>query len=485
MGQEIDASGFSDADFARFRDRLALETASLRDRFVGGALSQAGPLIGFELEAWLVDRHCFPAPHNQSFLARLADPLVVAELSRFNIEVNGTPQPLAGDGLWRLEQELAETWGRCVGAAHDEVDTVVAIGTLPTLRESDLCLANLTPSNRYAALNREVLKARGGRPLDIAIDSTAPGGHGLRSTHDDLMLEAATTSFQLHLQIPPDRIAAYLNASAMLAAPLIALSANSPFLFGRQLWHETRIPLFEQALGDEPGHVQRGAIRRVTFGDRYADDDPTVLFAENLELFRLLLPVLDEEPGDRFACLRLHNGTIWRWNRLLVGFDLDEGGEAGGALPHLRIENRVMPAGPSVIDMLANAAFWFGAVHALARVSRQAEEALPHATARAGFYAAARDGLDAEIGWLDGRLWPVTKVIEALIPVARDGLLEQGVGEELAERYLDVVATRVAARRNGAAWQIAHHRRHGDLFRLTAEYLEHQRSGMAVHEWPL
>lgn len=469
MGQEIATSGFTEADFAAFSVALARDTAALEELGRKRGFSQAGPIAGFELEAWLIDRNCYPAPHNQSFLARLADPQVVPELSRFNIELNGDPQPLAGGGLGRLEAALGQSWARCLANAHEDVDTAVAIGTLPTLRESDLALENMTPSNRYAALNAELARQRGGRPVQIQIAS-ALSDDRLSTVHEDVMLEAATTSFQLHLQVPASELAASMNASIALSAPLLAISANSPFLFGKALWHETRIALFEAAFEEAPVN---GALRRVSFGSGWCGADLTGQFAENLAQFPPLLPILGEGP---FAALRLHNGTIWRWNRLLVGFDPD------GA-PHLRIEQRVMPAGPSVIDMLANAAFYYGAVHMLARRPVKVDHALPFAAAEANFYAAAKLGLEAEFAWLDGQRLPARKALASLIPLARQGLEELGVTPALIDRYLDVIAARLASGQTGAIWQIAHHARYGDLFRLTADYLEHQRSGMAVHEW--
>ncbi len=472
MGQEISGTAFEEADFKKFNDQLARETALLRAHHQAGRLSAAGPKIGLELEAWLIDRGAFPAPHNQSFLSRLGDPFVVPELSRFNIEVNAEPALLGGEGLRDLEDHLDATWQRCVANAHEDVDTVIAIGTLPTLRESDLSLANMTPSNRYAALNAELVRLREGRALRIDIESHHPEWDHLKTEHLDCMLEAATTSFQLHLQVPPQDLAGTLNASMVLSAPLVALSANSPFLFGKPLWHETRIAIFEQAIeqaGDD------AALHRVTFGSAYAGADPTAIFAENLELYPTLLPIGGENEAE-FPCLRLHNGTIWRWNRPLVGFD-DDG------TPHLRIEQRVMPAGPSVIDMIANAAFYYGAAHMLADRCREPE--LPFASARGNFYAAAKHGMGANMIWFDGASHPAREVLARLVPLAREGLALQNVPEELVDRYIDVIERRIATGQNGAAWQLAHFRKYGDLFRLTADYLEHQRSGMPVHEWPV
>lgn len=470
MGQDIGDTRFGDEERLRFAQRLADETQRARSAYAAGEFSRTGRVAGFELEAWLVDRNFYPVPCNQSFLARMADPLVVAELSRFNIELNGTPQPLHGRGLSTLETELATTWQRCMSTAHADEATVIAIGTLPTLREADLSLASMTPAKRYLALNQQVLEARGGRPITLQID----GRERLHTTHADVMLEAATTSFQVHLQVPADQIARHLNASMLLSAPLVALSANSPFLFDRTLWHETRIPLFEQAVDCGDGDGQH----RVGFGSGYADADPTGYFADNAVRYPVLLPMLSASPPEAYAHLRLHNGTVWRWNRLLIGFDAD-------GTPHLRIEQRVMPAGPSIVDMIANAAFYYGCVHMLATRPLPPEREVSFAQTRDNFYRAARDGLEARVDWLDGQGGPVAELLERLLPLAREGLHRQDMAAQDIERYLDVVSVRLRTRRNGAAWQMAHRARHGDLFRLTADYLEHQRSGMPVHEWPL
>jgi len=462
MGQEINAATFSEQHRAQFAGRLASETALLREMYAAKKLSSCGPVAGFELEAWLIDRNFFPAPHNQSFLERLGDPLVVPELSRFNIEINGTPRGPAGRGLLEMEAELAATWARCVANAHADVDTAVAIGTLPTLRDADLSLAMMTPSNRYAALNRQVLQLRGGAPVELEIERAIGGGPPFTSRHVDVMLEAATTSFQLHWQVPLAEVGAAYDASLELSGPLLALGANSPFLFGQPLWHETRIPVFEQALG----------LGRVGLGSGYAGDDLTALFAENLNDYPVLLPIVSDDAERRFAHLRLHNGTIWRWVRPLVGFD-DDG------TPHLRIEQRILPAGPSVIDMLANAAFFYGAVHMLAA----RPQALPFEVARGNFYRAARHGIGAGLDWPGGERRPARQVLAQLLPLARQGLEQLGTCSDAIDRYLDVIQQRIATGRNGASWQIAHYERCRDPFRLTADYLEHQRSGAPVHEW--
>lgn len=474
MGQEIRTTRFTQQDLSQFSQRLAEETRLAQQTHAHGGFANEGRVAGFELEAWLLDRHFYPVPCNQAFLARMADPNVVAELSRFNIELNGEPQPLRDRALSRLEQGLSQTWARCVATAHEEEATAVAIGTLPTLREADLNLSTMTPSKRYVALNQQVLQARHGRPITLDIASPLAGGPHLRTRHADVMLEAATTSFQVHLQVPAAAITRHMNASMILSGPLIALSANSPFLFGHSLWHETRVPLFEQAVDCGSDEHEHG--RRVGFGPGYLDEDPTAYFADNASRYPVLLPICSDEPAHTYAHLRLHNGTVWRWNRLLIGFDARQ-------QPHLRIEQRVMPAGPSIIDMMANAAFYYGAVHMLASAAMPPEAQLPFEQARANFYRAAREGLEAPQQWLDGRTRSAADLLIDLLPMAREGLQQQGIAATDVDRYLDVLAVRLRTRRNGAAWQLAHHGRHGDLFKLTADYLANQRSGMPVHEW--
>jgi len=473
MGEEIRAQGFSEEHFARFQKRLEQETHLLRETFAAGRCSSGGRFTGLELEVWLIDHNFFPAPHNQSFLERLADPSVVAELSQFNIEINAPVERIEGRGLQRMHAHLSETMRRCASNAHEDVDTVIAIGTLPTLRQQDLGPQTMTPSHRYAALNREAMRLRDGLPLTIDIDGASSDAPHFLACFQDVMLEAAATSFQLHLQVPPAIVSQTYNASIALCAPLVAIAANSPFLFGQPLWKETRIAIFEQSLQQTHGP------QRVTLGSAYAGEDITELFEANLRDYPIMLPAEPRDPVRCYSCLRLQNGTIWRWVRPIVGFDAD-------GIVHVRIEQRVLPAGPSVLDMMANAAFYFGAVHVLAEKLGNAEVTLPFAAARENFYEAARRGLDAEIRWQGGSgKQPIYEIISALVPLAAEGLAAQGMDDHLIHHYLDVISSRLASRRTGAEWQLAHFKRHGDLHKLTAAYVENQRTGRPVHEWAL
>jgi gamma-glutamyl:cysteine ligase YbdK (ATP-grasp superfamily) len=477
MGQEIKRTRFYADDFERFSARLAEETSALRAFARAGGFADARYVAGFELEAWLLDHAGRPSPANDAYLRALDDPLVVPELSRFNVELNAPPVEMGAGVLAAMEESLLTTWDKCQHVAHG-MDTVLAmIGILPTIRDEDLCLANMSAMNRFDVLNAQVLQQRQGAPIRIDIE----GADQLHLCRPDVMLEAATTSFQLHLQVPFAQSGRYYNASLVSCAPLLAAAVNSPLLFGQRLWQETRIPLFEQAveLGGYNG-LAEPSVRRVTFGRDYVAGSPLELFDENIEHYPVLLPMAQTESPARFPHLRLHNGAIWRWVRPLVGFDA-----AGQA--HVRLEQRVLPSGPTVLDMVANAALYFGLVHALAQQPQAVEANLAFADARANFYAAARQGLQAELIWLDGRRYPVREfILEVGLPLARQGLRDFGLSAAEIEHYLGVVEARVRSGQTGAAWQLQRFAQAGgDAHRMMVDYLDNQRSGAPVHEWTL
>jgi len=475
MGQEIRRTHFSAADFERFSAKLTDETASLRSLANAGGFQDARFIAGFELEAWLLDHAGFPNPVNEAYLRTLDDPLVVPELSRFNVELNAPPIEMGAGVLSAMEESLRVTWARCQHVAHGMDAVLAMIGILPTIRDDDLCLANISAMKRYDALNAQVLQQRKGAPIRIDIQ----GPDHLQTERPDVMLEAATTSFQLHLQVPFHRAARYYNASLITCAPLLAAGVNSPLLFGHRLWQETRVPLFEQSveLGGYAG-LDEPSIRRVTFGRDYVTDSLLELFEENREQYPVLLPVQLEEAPQRFPHLRLHNGAIWRWVRPLIGFD-------GAERAHVRLEQRVLPSGPSVLDMVANAAFYYGLVHALGQREEAALPAMEFAATRSHFYAAARFGLEAELGWLDGHRYSASELIlEICLPLARRGLLDFGLSSAEVEHYLGVVEARTRSGQTGAQWQLRQlEARKGDVHRMMDDYLENQRSGAPVHEW--
>lgn len=467
MGEEIRTIGFTVEDKALFTARLAQETEIARALLAADKFSRAGHMLGFEIEAWIVDHNYFPASINQLLLEALNNPLVVPELSKFNLELNCAPLTLEGDALGGAYDALTEVWAHCNAVAHRLDANLVMIGTLPTIRDEDLSIDNMSPLNRYYALNSEVLRLRGGRPLRVDI----LGREHLVSEHRDVMLEAATTSFQVHLKSPANLAHLYYNASIAASAPILAASGNAPFLFGKALWEETRIPLFEQAV-DVPGPS------RVCLGSGYVTDSLLEIFEENARDYDALLPIAFDDGPEAMRHLRLHNGVIWRWNRPLIGFDDD------GA-PHLRVEHRILPAGPSFVDMMANAALYLGLARALALSGDNGTGGLSFEAARRNFYTAARHGLEAALTWPgEGEIGAGRLLLERLIPAARQGLADLGVDDPRG--YLDVIEARVRAGQTGAVWQRkALAACDGDLFAMMAAYCEGQRSGAPVHEWDL
>jgi len=307
------------------------------------------------------------------------------------------------------------------------------------------------------------------------------GNEHLKIKHDDVMLEAAATSFQLHLQVPLHLATRYYNAAIILSGAMVAATGNSPFLFGKQLWEETRIPLFEQAVSLGGHHTEEeGDFKRVFFGTGYAKDSLFECFQENLLHFPAILPVLFDESPEVLAHLRLHNGTIWRWNRPLIGFDAQ-------GVPHLRIEHRVIPAGPSVVDTVANAALFTGAVASLIEMQQPPETNLTFNHARHNFYQAARLGLAADFYWFDDQHVSAKEfLLHYLIPSSRIGLEQLDIDKRDIDFYLDIIEQRIRSGQTGTQWQQRYAATHNyDMQALTAIYAKLQQSGKPVHEWPV
>jgi gamma-glutamyl:cysteine ligase YbdK (ATP-grasp superfamily) len=477
MGEEIRSSEFSPEDFAIFKTKLDAETATLADVFAQHGFAQSHPVAGFELEAWLIDAGLRPVPRNEEFLSRFNNPLASPELASFNIEVNTEPRCLQGHVFSAMHQSLNATWATCHDTARAMGIDVIMCGILPSLVDADLTLANMSCMQRYRALNREVLLRRKGKPLVLDIN----GVEHLRVTHHDVMLESAATSFQLHTQIDQSQAARLYNASLILSAPMVALCANSPYLFGKDLWDETRIPLFEQAVAIGGYDAAAfGPIRRVTFGSGYVRESLLECFNENREHYPVLLPVNLDNNAATLPHLRLHNGTIWRWNRPLIGFDQD-------GKPHLRIEHRVIPSGPSTLDAVANAAFYYGVTTALIHLPAAPELQLQFDKARDNFYRAAQLGLRAQLHWLDDKMHPANELLlHTLLPMAYAGLESLGVASSDSHEYLEIIRQRLQTGTNGAVWQRAFVAKHGrDMQALTAAYFQHQQTGAPVHEWKI
>ncbi|HEX2312544.1 MAG TPA: glutamate--cysteine ligase, partial [Thermomonospora sp.] len=366
MGKDVPRFAISGEDRRRYRDKVRRNLDVLARMLRESQFEFDRPHIGLELELNLVDGRGEPLMRNADVLKAIADPAWATELGQFNIEINIPPRELGGGGTGELEREILGYLEHAEARAQELGGGLVLVGILPTLRESDIGEEALSANERYKLLNEQFLAARG-EDMHIRID----GPERLAIHIDNIAPEAACTSAQFHLQVSPDGFAAYWNAAQAISGVQVALGANSPFLFGRRLWHETRITLFEQATDTRPDELKAQGVRpRVWFGERWITSIFD-LFEENVRYFPPLLPICDDEDPvavlqgggvPRLAELRLHNGTIYRWNRPV--YDVVEG------RPHLRVENRVLPAGPTVVDMLANAAFYYGALRTLSEEDR-------------------------------------------------------------------------------------------------------------------
>ncbi|HEU5420824.1 MAG TPA: glutamate-cysteine ligase family protein [Streptosporangiaceae bacterium] len=489
MGRDIQAIRISGEDRRRYRDKLR-RSLDVFDRMLRERLFEADPaLTGLEIELNLVDSRGWPSMRNADVLAALADPAWATEVGQFNLEINVPPRQLAGDALAGLEEEVRASLNGADEKARGTGSRLVMIGILPTLRQQDVHLGTLSANERYRVLNEQIFAARG-EDMQIAIE----GAERLLAHTDSITPEAACTSLQLHLQVSPDTFASYWNAAQAIAGVQVALAANSPFLFGRQLWHETRITLFEQATDTRPEELKRQGVRpRVWFGERWITS-VFDLFEENIEFFPALLPICEEEDPlavlEAGACpqlgeMGLHNGTVYRWNRPVYA--------VVGGRPHLRVENRVLPAGPSVVDVAANAAFYYGLVRSLAEAERPVWTQMSFATAAENLHTAARHGMAAQLYWPGLGEAPVAElVLRRLLPLARAGLSRWGVDPAQASRLLGIIEQRCLTGQTGAAWQIAATAaltrsgadRPEALRQMTQRYIEHMHTNDPVHIWP-
>ncbi|MFV0130975.1 glutamate--cysteine ligase [Streptomyces sp. HMX112] len=495
MGEKVVAGGFDLSDRQRYR-RKSQQCLEALERLLGEKrFDRPRNLMGLEIELNLAGSDGLPRMMNAEVLERIASRDFQTELGMFNLEVNIAPHRLGGRVFDQLAEELRTGLAYADRKAQEVAAGIVMIGILPTLGEHHLVSANLSDVDRYRLLNDQIVSARG---EDFALD--IQGVERLSCTAGSITPEAACTSVQLHLQVTPARFADVWNAAQAVAAVQIAVGANAPFLFGREVWRESRPPLFQQATDTRPPELQAQGVRpRTWFGERWIDS-AYELFEENLRYFPALLPICDEEEPLRVLDdggvpalqeLVLHNGTVYRWNRPVYG--------VVDGVPHLRVENRVLPAGPTVDDVIANAAFYYGLVRALAEEAKPMWTRLPFADAAGNFDTACRYGIDAELRWpRPGRgggvtTVPAVKLVrDELLPLAAAGLDAWGVEPADRDRYLGIIEERCRRRVNGASWQAdTFHRaleaglgREAALAATTQRYCELMREGAPVHTWP-
>ncbi|NMI00895.1 glutamate--cysteine ligase [Pseudonocardia acidicola] len=500
MGQDVDRTTFSRRDRQRYRAKVHRCLDALAVMLKEHPFAQDEPMTGIEVELNLVDRDLRPTLSGAAVLDAIGSPEFQTELGRWNVELNLPPRPLPGDEWRHLEHQLLDELAMARAKARDCGSQIVMIGILPTLDRCHLVPESISPDERYAVLNEQMLTARG-EPIRLDITGDDPTGRHdvtperLTADFDSIIPEAACTSMQLHLQVAPEQFASYWNAAQCLAGVQLALGANSPFLLGSRLWAETRVPLFCQSCDVRTVELRNQGVRpRVWFGERWINSILD-LFSENTRYFPGLMPVTEDtdplaelEAGEVPGLdeLRLHNGTIWRWNRPV--YDIADGA------PHVRVENRVLPAGPTAVDMVANALFFYGLLRVLVEADRPLWSSMSFEAAEENFTTAARHGMEGPLYWPgSGWIRPEELVLRKLLPQAHEGLARWGVSTEVRDRYLSVIERRCVTRRTGTAWQLdtvaALEARGADrpaaLHGMLARYVEASMANEPVHTWRL
>ena len=486
MGEEVEQQEFTRHDRTQHREKVRRNLDVFARMLREARFDTDDPMTGLEMELNLIDEAGDPALKNAEVLDAIADPDFQTELGQFNIEINVPPAKLREGGLSTFEGSLRRSLNNAEEKAAEVGAHQVMIGILPTLAEGHMSPGSLSANPRYKLLSEQILDARG-EDITIAIS----GRERLTTTTDSIVPEAACTSTQFHVQTSPDQFAGYWNAAQAIAGIQLAVSANSPYLLGKELWRETRIPLFEQATDTRSEELKVQGVRpRVWFGERWITS-VFDLFEENVRYFPALLPVTEEE--DPLAVLesggtpslhelRLHNGTIYRWNRPV--YDIADG------VPHLRVENRLLAAGPTVADTIANAAFWFGLVRHLAEGERPLWSQMSFSAAEENFHVAAQQGVDAQVYWPGiGQVRATELVLRRLLPMAHQGLEAWGVSAEERDRYLGIIEQRCLAGTGGAEWFVGRVHARGDMDRYDAlratllEYVERMHTNEPVHTW--
>ena len=489
MGEKRVASGSDASNLRSFTRAVLNDLHALEKMLKSGNLEADARRIGAEQEIFLIDSSMHPAPLAVEVINAAGDKRLTTEIGRFNLEANLTPRELGGKALRELEHELEDvllivrqTMARFFGDA-------LLCGILPTIQKSDLVEKNLTPGPRYSELNR-ILTALHGLDRIVHIK----GLDEIKLHLADTFIEFCNTSFQVHLQVPIEEFTDAYNWAQAITAPVLASAVNSPLLLGHRLWHETRLALFQHAVDERsPTQHERNRPARVTFGRGWLDNSILDVFHEDVARFRIILTRELEENSlatlasggvPKLDAWRMHNGTVWRWNRACYGI-MD-------GKPGLRIEARYLPAGPSILDQMANAAFLIGLMNYLPREHGDVRGKLNFDDAKSNFFSAARHGLRSQLCWLNGEMPAHELILKELLPQAREGLERAGIDGADTDRYLNVLEERVRRQSTGSRWMLDSLASMDKLAKtnvrmraLTAAMLEHQKAGEPIHLWPL
>ena len=491
MGQLIDRSDFSQEEYRRFNERLTDNLSAFRGILDQKDFGVGQVSYGAELELYIVNKHGQPLALNQVLQKELQDRRLTLELNRFNLEYNLDPIFSCADPFSRLGAQMNEAVTKLSRVANTHHARILPIGILPTLEACHVGMDAITDIPRYHVLAQALRKRRG---ADFHINIT--GQDELDINWKDVTLEGANTSFQYHYRVNPNDFASAFNTAQLVTPLVLALGANSPLFFGQRLWHETRVALFKQSVDcrmDDP--LSQRLPARVYFGHGWVRKDVYELFAENVYLFEPLLPICSSENNHQKVMrgeapsldeLRLHQGSVWSWNRPV--YDTADNG-------HLRIEMRALPAGPSVDNMMANAALMTGLIEGLKPHIDKILPGLPFRYAEHNFYRAAKHGLDAKLMWPDpseGTLKerPVVDILRSVLILAEEGLSRINIADSEIKYYLDIVKNGLETKMNGARWQLNMFEalskqcdKKEALKELVDRYYFNSVSNKPVHEW--
>lgn len=490
MGEHLVSDKTDERQLQEFTKALLSDLQALEKMLADGLMQDEVVRVGAEQEMFLVDSAMRPAPIAMEVLDNLKDARLTTEIGKFNLEANLTPLEFKGSCLSEMESEIQELVGMVREGAKQYNADVLLVGILPTLQISDLSLENITPLPRYYELDRVITKLRGG-----SFNAHIKGLDEINLKHDNTMLESANTSFQVHLQVGTDDFVNAYNWSQTIVAPVLAGAVNSPLLLGHRLWKETRLALFQHSVDvRSTTHQARNHPTRVSFGEGWVKESIIEIFREDVTRFRIILTreleedsleVLAKGSIPKLHAWRLHNGTVWRWNRACYGIT--------NGKPSLRIENRALPAGPTIIDEMANQAFFLGLMVALPFEYGDVTKRMDFDDAKNNFFQAARHGLKAQLTWLDGKIvsaWSL--ILNQLLPLAREGLQHRGIDSKDIDKYLGVFEERVRSEQTGAMWtlnSLANMNGQGKLnlrLRVLTETMKkNQQSGEPVHLWKL
>lgn len=487
MGEQKVNRSFEEDRKSAFIKHLLEDVEALEYMLANDMIEKGITRIGAEQEFCLVSKDWRPANNNIEVLAQINDRHFTTELAKYNLEINLDPLELKKDSFSKMETQLSSLLDKASMVAGNNDVRILLTGILPTVSKTHLDIDYITPFDRYYALNEMLMGLRGSH-----FQLHLHGVDELSISHDSVLFEACNTSFQAHLQIDPNDFISSYNWSQAISGPIMGVCCNSPILLGRELWSETRIALFRQSIDTRNvSQALKDQLPRVSFGTNWAEGTVADIYKENISKYKIILSsemkeesleILKEGKIPSLKALNLHCGTIYPWNRACYG--------VGGGKPHLRIENRYLPAGPSVIDEMANFAFWVGVMVGRPHKYDNMPAAMDFREAKANFVKAARYGRDAIMRW-DGYDYSVKKLIKkVLLPIAYNGLKTAGVDQEDTQRLLSVIDQRTRGN-TGSKWIVSNYRRLNSQLKkdkslrlITKSMYNNQRLGLPVHQWP-